>query len=80
MQNLCVLFIYNFLLHLSTHLSMCQTCFQRIIFMCKMYKPINEQTSHYFYYLFVTCYIYEVTYPKFTSFMGSFQIYAKYVI
>jgi hypothetical protein len=36
-------FIHKFILHSSTHLSMCQTCFQHIIFMHKMYKPMNEQ-------------------------------------
>jgi hypothetical protein len=37
------LFIYSFILHLLTHLSTCQTCFEHMIFVCKpcqwkMYK------------------------------------------
>jgi len=44
------LFIHRFIFHLSTHLSMCQTCFQRMIFVCKMYEPMNEQTLYNFHY------------------------------
>jgi hypothetical protein len=34
----------------STHLSVCQTCFQCMIFVHKMYEPMNEQISHDFHY------------------------------
>jgi hypothetical protein len=34
---------------------MCQTYFQRMIFVHKMYKPMNEQTLHDFHYYFITC-------------------------
>ncbi len=44
------LFIHRFIPHLSTHLSMCQMCFQHMIFVCKMYEPMHEQTSHDFHY------------------------------
>jgi hypothetical protein len=44
------LFIHRLVLHSSTHLSVCQTCFQRIIFVCKMYEPMNEQNLHNFHY------------------------------
>jgi len=40
------LFIHKFVFHLSTHLSMCQTCFQHMIFMCKIYEPMNQRNSH----------------------------------
>jgi hypothetical protein len=41
-------FIHRFVLHLSTHLFMCQTCFQCMIFMCKMYESMNEWILHEF--------------------------------
>jgi hypothetical protein len=41
-------FIHRFIFHPSTHLSMYQTCFQHMIFVCKMYEPTNEQTLHDF--------------------------------
>jgi hypothetical protein len=44
------LFIHRFVLHLLTHLSMCQMCLQYMIFVCKMYEPMNEQTLHNFHY------------------------------
>ncbi len=44
------LFIHKFILHMSTHLSMCQICFQCMIFVCKMYELMNERTSHNFHY------------------------------
>jgi hypothetical protein len=43
-------FIHKFILYPSTHLFMCQTCFQCMIFVCKMYKFMNERNSHDFHY------------------------------
>jgi hypothetical protein len=44
------LFVHRFVLHLLTHLFVCQMCFQRMIFVHKMYEPMNEWTSHDFHY------------------------------
>ncbi len=44
-ELMCHLFIHWFVFHLSTHLSMCQMCFQHIIFVCKMYELMNEWTN-----------------------------------
>jgi len=55
MKSMLHSFIYRFALCPSTHLSMCQTCFQCIIFVQKIYELMNEQTSHNFPYEFVTC-------------------------
>jgi hypothetical protein len=43
-------FIQKFILDSLTQLSICQMYFQQIIFVCKMYEPMNEQTSHDFHY------------------------------
>jgi hypothetical protein len=44
------LFIHRFVFHLLTHLSICQMCFQHMIFVQKMYKTMKEWTSHNFHY------------------------------
>jgi hypothetical protein len=42
--------IYSFVnLYFITHLFVCQTCFQCMIFMCETYEPMNEWTSHDFH-------------------------------
>jgi hypothetical protein len=44
MQNSCdIRSINRFIFHLSTHLFIYQTCFQCIIFMCKMCESMNEK-------------------------------------
>lgn len=35
-------FIHMFVLHSLTHLSMCQMCFQCMIFKCKIYEPMTQ--------------------------------------
>jgi hypothetical protein len=35
-------FIHRFVLHMLIDLSMCQTCFQCMIFVCKMYEPMDK--------------------------------------
>jgi hypothetical protein len=43
-------FIHRFILHSSTHLFVCQMCFQLMVFVHKMYEFMNEQISHKFHY------------------------------
>jgi hypothetical protein len=43
------LFIHRFIFRPSTHLSVCQISFQYMVFVCKMYEPMNERTSHEFH-------------------------------
>jgi len=50
MWNLWHLFIHRFVFHPSTHLFVCQSYVQRIIFMSKMYEPMNQRTLHNFNY------------------------------
>jgi hypothetical protein len=44
------LFTHRFIFHSSTHLSIYQTCFQCMIFVCKIYEPMKGWTSHNFHY------------------------------
>jgi hypothetical protein len=38
-------FIHTFVLHSLTHLSMCQMCFQCMIFKCKIYEPMTQRRN-----------------------------------
>ncbi len=48
--EICATFIHSFIFYSLTHLYICQTCFEHMIFMCEMYTPMNEWTSHGFHY------------------------------
>jgi hypothetical protein len=43
-------FIHRFVFHSLINLSIYEMCFQRMIFMFKLYEPMNERTLHDFHY------------------------------
>jgi hypothetical protein len=53
MWNLCDIYSFIGLYFIYQHVYSC--VIQHIIFVCKMYKLMNEQTSHDFHYQVVTC-------------------------